>query len=247
MASKPPSGSSGKRLLRYLMQHNINLPEDYLHKALQLLAQGLMDAEVSQQIAASRYERRDSRRAYRNGYRTSQWRTHFGRIAVRVPKLRSGTYTPSFLDHPQSDMCLAQLAAEAFLYEPALERVREATDKIGVRLNMAQAAALQGTLYDLVQHCQSAAANGGDLSFDQLRIAFYGRERDLALAIQEKRGKREIIAYEITREADHIFWQDFIRRLKPTVASTIQYINNSNVYHVLQLTETDEPQMALAA
>lgn len=42
---------------------------DFLREGVRVLAQGLMELEVSQQIGASRYERSADRSTYRNGYR----------------------------------------------------------------------------------------------------------------------------------------------------------------------------------
>jgi putative transposase len=43
---------------------------DILREGVRVLAQALMDAEVSTQIGAELYERTESRTAQRNGYRT---------------------------------------------------------------------------------------------------------------------------------------------------------------------------------
>jgi len=42
---------------------------DFLREGVRVLAQGLMELEVSQQIGASRHERSADRSTYRNGYR----------------------------------------------------------------------------------------------------------------------------------------------------------------------------------
>lgn len=251
MAHSPPvKRAAGKTLLRYLMRHQVTLPGDYLRKSLQLMAQALMDAEVSQMIAASRYERRDSRRAYRNGYRDSRWQTYFGAVAIRVPKLRSGTYAPEFLNHPLAEITLAEVAAEAFLNTPDLCDLREAFARLGLRLENHELAHIQANLFDLVQRVNRDIDARGMISLDRIVISLDGRERELALALCQKYdGKREIVAYDIVRDADERFWQDFIRRLQPAIGAraSVQYVNNSNVYHVLRLTETDDPQMAIAA
>ncbi len=63
-----------------------------------MLLQGLMEAEVSQQVGAERYERSDQRQTYRNGFRETEWETRVGELPLRIPKLRSGSYYPSFLE-----------------------------------------------------------------------------------------------------------------------------------------------------
>jgi transposase-like protein len=38
------------------------------------------------------------REVQRNGYREREWDTRAGRIALEIPKLRKGSYLPSFLE-----------------------------------------------------------------------------------------------------------------------------------------------------
>ena len=58
----------------------------------------LMEFEVGQQVGASRHERSDERTVYRNGYRERSLDTRLGTLALAIPKLRSGSYFPSFLE-----------------------------------------------------------------------------------------------------------------------------------------------------
>ena len=65
---------------------------------VRLLAQELMDAEVSQVTGAGLHERSQSRLTYRNGYREREWDTRVGTIDLQIPKLRQGSYFPSLLE-----------------------------------------------------------------------------------------------------------------------------------------------------
>src|SRR5690606_34997897 len=65
---------------------------DFLREAVRLLAQHLMELEVSRQIGAERHERTPERVTHRNGYRPRLWDTRVGTIELRVPKLRQGSY-----------------------------------------------------------------------------------------------------------------------------------------------------------
>ena len=55
-----------------------------------------MDAEVSAQIGASHQERSSDRSSHRNGYRERALETQLGKLNNRIPKLREGSYFPSF-------------------------------------------------------------------------------------------------------------------------------------------------------
>src|SRR6266540_1107116 len=67
---------------------------DLLREGVRVLAQALMETEVSFQIGAAPYERSSGRTAYRNGYRTRTWDTRVGTIELKIPKVAAGTYFP---------------------------------------------------------------------------------------------------------------------------------------------------------
>jgi hypothetical protein len=71
---------------------------DLLREGVALLYRELMEAEVAEQAGAERYERSEERLAYRNGYRPRSLNTRVGSIELAIPKLRSGSYFPSFLE-----------------------------------------------------------------------------------------------------------------------------------------------------
>ena len=56
---------------------------DALREGVRVLAQIVMDTEVSTQIGAGLYERSAERAAYRNGYRTRRWDTRTARSSSR--------------------------------------------------------------------------------------------------------------------------------------------------------------------
>ena len=71
---------------------------DLLREGVRILAQVLMDAEVSTQIGAELYERTEDRTAQRNGYRSRTWDTRVGTVELRVPKIAPGSYFPALLE-----------------------------------------------------------------------------------------------------------------------------------------------------
>ena len=70
---------------------------DVIGESVRLVAQELMEAEVSELIGAQRGERTEDRATHRNGYRPRRWDTRAGEIELQIPKLRQGSYFPSFL------------------------------------------------------------------------------------------------------------------------------------------------------
>src|SRR5919205_313240 len=72
---------------------------DVIREAVKAVCAELMELEVSELIGAERGERRPADRAtHRNGYRARRWDTRAGELELLIPKLRQGSYFPSFLE-----------------------------------------------------------------------------------------------------------------------------------------------------
>lgn len=96
-----------------------NLLSSLIQKAVQLMMQELLEAEVREFLGRGHYERQgeDSRRGYRNGYEPMGVKTAEGKIEVQVPQVRD-TEEPfrsklkGFLKGNTD--CLERLAAEMY-------------------------------------------------------------------------------------------------------------------------------------
>jgi hypothetical protein len=71
---------------------------DIVREALGLVLQALIDAEATQHIGASRYERTEARSAHRNGTRSRLLSTKAGDVELKISKLREGAFFPSLLE-----------------------------------------------------------------------------------------------------------------------------------------------------
>jgi putative transposase len=71
---------------------------DVLREGAAWMAAELMEAEVAAQIGAELGERTPERVAHRNGYRPRTWDTRVGELELAIPRLRQGSYFPSFLE-----------------------------------------------------------------------------------------------------------------------------------------------------
>jgi len=84
-------------LLEALRQMGADRDADFLRDGARLLAQRLIELEATEMIGADRYERTPERCTSRNGYRDRQWDTRVGKLDLKIPKVREGTFFPSFL------------------------------------------------------------------------------------------------------------------------------------------------------
>src|SRR5581483_1166933 len=106
---------------------------DVLQEGVRWLVQELMEAEVSAQIGAERYERSGERTTQRNGYRTRPWDTRVGTLELAIPKLRSGSYFPSWLEaRKRGEQALISVVAEAYLQGVSTRQVEALVQSLGI-------------------------------------------------------------------------------------------------------------------
>src|SRR3954453_5340137 len=103
---------------------------DVLRESLSWVVQQLMEAEVSELVGAARGERApEERLTQRNGYRARAWATRAGEIELAIPKLRRGSYFPSFLEpRRRSEQALVSVVLEAYVAGVSTRKVDQVVE-----------------------------------------------------------------------------------------------------------------------
>lgn len=90
---------------------------DLLREMIGFAAERLMELEVGAKTGAEYGEKSADRLAQRNGYRERDWQTHAGSVELRIPKLCTGSYFPSFLEPRRSvEKALTAVIQEAYVH-----------------------------------------------------------------------------------------------------------------------------------
>src|SRR3954466_12847777 len=102
-------------LLATLRKAGMEGDVDFLREGVRVLAEAVMDAEVTQQLGAAPHERTAERTGQRNGYRERQWDTRVGSINLAVPRVRDGSYYPTLLEpRRRAERALLAVVQEAY-------------------------------------------------------------------------------------------------------------------------------------
>ena len=121
-------------LLETLRKVSADGEVDVLREGVRLLAQAIMEAEVSELTGLPKGERDPEHRlTHRNGYRDRRWDTRVGTIELDVPRVRDGSYLPSLLDpRRRTERALLAVVQEAYVAGVSTRRVDDLVRALGI-------------------------------------------------------------------------------------------------------------------
>ena len=107
---------------------------DFLRETVHLLAQSVMEAEVTELTGVPKGERAPDRRlTSRNGYRERRWDTRVGTIDLAIPRVRDGNYFPSLLEpRRRAERALLAVVQEAYVLGVSTRRVDDLVQSLGI-------------------------------------------------------------------------------------------------------------------
>jgi putative transposase len=195
---------------------------DFLKEVVRWTVQELMDAEVSAQIGAERYERTGERTAQRNGYRRRDWDTRVGTLDLAIPKLRTGSYFPSWLEpRRRAEQALIGVIAEAYVQGVSTRKVEALVQALGIAgISASEVSRLCGSLDEQVTAFRTRRLDARypylwlDARYEYVRedhrvqtmavIVAYGVRDD---------GVREVLGVDIGPSEDVALWRAFLQGL----------------------------------
>ncbi len=121
-------------LIETLRKATAGADVDVLREGVRILAQGIMEAEVSELTGVPHGERDpDHRLTHRNGYRERAWDTRVGTIDLAIPRVRDGSYFPSLLEpRRRAERALLAVVQEAYVAGVSTRRVDDLVRTLGI-------------------------------------------------------------------------------------------------------------------
>jgi transposase-like protein len=195
---------------------------DVIREAVKAVAAEMMEIEVAERIGAERGERRPEDRAtHRNGYRPRRWDTRAGELELQIPKLRQGSYFPSFLEpRKRSEQALLAVVQQAYVCGVSTRRVDQLVERLGLRISKSDVSRVCAALDEHVEAFRTRPLEGRypylflDAKMEKVRDG--GRVVAKALVVAHgvhESGRREILSIDVGEAETEAFWTDFLRGL----------------------------------
>ena len=195
---------------------------DLVREMLAFAAERIMEAEVEARTGAAKGARTALREVQRNGYRDRDWDTRAGRITLEIPKLRKGSYFPSFLEPRRTaEKALVAVIQEAYVHGVSTRSVDDLVKAMGAGgMSKSQVSRLCAEIDERVNAFLSRPLEGAwpylwlDATYLKVRDGgrIVSRAVIIAVGVNED-GKREVLGVATGLSEAEAFWIEFLRSL----------------------------------
>jgi putative transposase len=231
---RPMADETSMALEELLRKAQLSEDVDFLREGVRVLAQALMEVEVTQQVGARRYERTSARTGERNGSRERRWDTRVGSLTLRVPRVRDGGYFPSLLEpRRRAERALVAVVQEAYVQGVSTRRVDELVQALGLQgISKSQVSVLCAELDRELERFRTRPLTE-PYPYVWLDATFVKGRQDgrivalavvIAIGLNATTGQREVLGVEVGASEDGAFWLGFLRGLVARGLSGVQLV-----------------------
>jgi putative transposase len=199
------------------------VPEgDFLREAVHRFVQALMEAEVTALVGAGPFERTEERTTQRNGHRSRRWDTRVGTLELAIPKLRTGSYFPGWLEpRRRSERALVAVVAEAYVQGVSTRKVEALVQSLGIAgMSKSEVSRLCASLDEEVRAFRERPLDADypyvwlDARYEHVREG--GRVVSMAVVgayALRADGVREVLGIDVGLSEDLVLWRAFLQGL----------------------------------
>jgi len=196
--------------------------KDMLRQFLLEALTDVMEQEVMALTGAGYLERAPDRKTSRNGYRERSYDSRLGELALKIPKLRTGTYFPSFLEPRRTvEKALVGVIQEAWLQGVSTRSVDDLVQALGCSgISKSEVSRLCAEVKERVSEFLDRPLEGTfpyvwlDATYVKVREGsrIVSKAAVVAIGLAEH-GRREILGMRVGHAETEEFWTEFLRSL----------------------------------
>jgi putative transposase len=196
---------------------------DGLKEIVRTVLQEVLEAEMTEALAAEKGERSPSRLGYRAGYYGRTLVTRVGKLELRVPQDRDGRFsTELFERYQRSERALVATLAEMYVQGVSTRKVKAITEELcGHAFSASAISAINKRLDESLaafatRHLPEPFAYLIlDARYEKVREAGVVMSQAVLIAVGiDWDGRRQILAVEMADRESRSSWKDFLVALK---------------------------------
>jgi transposase-like protein len=207
--------------------------EDAVRTLITWFLNQVMEIEALQQSGAEKYERNDSRKSQRNGYRKRSLTTRNGTLELLKPQLRDVPFqTQVFERYSRTEKALANAIMESYLQGVSTRRIKHIISQLGIEnISASRVSRIAQELDEKVKEFLSKLIEQEikylfvDATYFKIRDSVrYTNKALFVVAGVRKDGYREILGARIADSEDAMFWEDLFTDLKKRGLTGVELI-----------------------
>lgn len=209
--------------------------EDGLKKLLTWFLNLVMQLEAMEQIDAEPYQRIDSRKAHRNGYKGRSLKTRVGELKLKKPQFREISFETKVFDrYSRVEKALINAVIESYLQGVSTRRVQDIVSRLGVEdLSASSVSRISRELDGRVEEFLKRPIEHSipylfvDASYFKVRTdSRYITKAFLVVTGVRDDGYREILGARIADGEDELFWSGIFEELKERGLSGVKQVTS---------------------
>ncbi len=218
----------------------IELLEDYLidqddgiKKLLTWFLNLVMQLEAIQQADAEPYQRIDSRKAHRNGYKERSLKTRVGELRLKKPQFREISFETKVFDrYSRVEKALINAVVESYLQGVSTRRIQDIVSKLGVEnLSASSVSRISQELDEKVEEFLKRPIDNPipylyvDASYFKVRTnsRYVSKAFMIVMGVRDD-GYREILGARIADSEDELFWSGLFQDLADRGLSGVKLV-----------------------
>jgi putative transposase len=213
-----------RRLDEELVQGALLDDPQFLRQIVEVVLQQLLEAEITEHLGAAPYQRTESRKGHRNGYKSRKLKSRVGTLELLVPQDREGIFsTQLFARYQRNEKALTLALMEMYLEGVSTRKVREVTEELcGTTFSKSTISRLTTALDSELEEWRQRPLEADsypylfvDAHYEKVRIGSrIVSEGVLVVCAVREDGFREILAVEVADVESEATYQELFRALK---------------------------------
>ena len=207
--------------------------EDFVRRAVAVLVQAALEAEMTERIGAEKGERTEARLSYRSGYYSRSLITRVGTLELRVPQDRDGRFsTELFQRYQRSEKALVGTLAEMYVQGVSTRKVKAVTEALcGHSFSASAISSINKSLDEALRAFAERRLSEAypylilDARYEKVREAGVIVSQAVLIAVAvDGEGRRQVLGVDLANRESRTSWRDFLRGLKERGLFGVEFV-----------------------